>query len=347
MRQMAFLDGTMSISIQAKRGIFFAFILMVLIGVLLSAGLMRFLVRPSRTGAPDQIFVVPEGATLREVVVRLEKDGIISNKDFLLLWNRLTGSEVNVKAGEYKLNSGMPPLAILDTLNKGRVVTHSVTIPEGFTIRQIADELASRGLAHRGEFISLAENPDTVVQYGLPGPTLEGYLYPDTYRFARGRPAAPIIHAMVHRFHEKLASLTKEVGASGMTLQKIVTLASLVEKETGQSEERPLIASVFRNRLKKGMRLESDPTVIYGIRDFNGNLTRGDLNRETPYNTYVIRGLPAGPIANPGEASIRAVLHPAETDFLYFVSKNDGTHHFSKTLAEHNRAVRKYQKRGR
>jgi UPF0755 protein len=149
---------------------------------------------------------------------------------------------------------------------------------------------------------------------------------------------------MVGRFWQVVNPLKERMDKVGMKLQEVITLASIVEKETGLAEERSTIASVFLNRLKKGMRLESDPTVIYGIKDFGGNLTRKDLNKATPYNTYVIRGLPPGPIANPGLEAIRAVLYPAKTDYLYFVSKNDGSHHFSKTLSEHNKAVQIYQK---
>jgi len=336
----------MPISVNARRAIFLGFIVIILVGLLLSVGLIHYLVHPSKTGGADQIFVVREGASLREVLGELEKRGIIASKTFLLLWSRLTGYGNQIKAGEYRLSSNMAPLQILHILRKGLILLHSVTIPEGFNMRQIAEELAAKGLADAAEFLAAAKDPAMVIGYGLSGPSLEGYLYPDTYRFARGGPALTIIHAMVKRFFEKVAPFRESIGASNMTLQEIVTLASLIEKETGQKEERPLIASVFLNRLKKGMRLESDPTVIYGIEDFNGNLTRQDLNRPTPYNTYVIRGLPVSPIANPGEEAIRAVLYPSKTHYLYFVSKNDGTHHFSRTLAEHNRAVKTYQKKG-
>ncbi|MDQ1334540.1 MAG: Endolytic murein transglycosylase [Thermodesulfobacteriota bacterium] len=337
----------MPISINAKRSIFFGFILFILIGLLLSAPLVRYLLYPANTGGPDQIFMVREGATLREVAGGLEKRGIIANKTLLLLWIRLTGYGTSIKAGEYRLNSSMAPLKILDILGKGLMVTHSVTIPEGYTMRQIAETLEAKGLADGAQFLALAKDPGIASRYGLSGPTLEGYLYPDTYRFTRGQPPLSIIHVMVSRFLEKAAPFRERIEASGMTLQEIITLASLIEKETGQGEERPVIASVFLNRLRKGMRLESDPTVIYGIEDFNGNLTRQDLDRPTPYNTYAIRGLPLSPISNPGEASIRAVLWPSDTDYLYFVSKNDGSHQFSRTLAEHNRAVNAYQRKGR
>ena len=337
----------MPIPIRAKRTVFFASVFLLLIGVLLSAGVAHFLVQPARKMGPDQIFTVHKGATLRKVICDLEKKGIIANKTPLLLWNRLIGRGTRVKAGEYRLNSGMSPLRVLNILSKGVIITHPVTIPEGFTIRQIAEELDRKGLADKAEFRALAEDPDIVKRYGISGPSLEGYLYPDTYRFGRGQSPISIIDVMVKRFFEVTGPLKERIGESGMTLQQVVTMASLIEKETGQREERPVIASVFLNRLKRGMRLESDPTVIYGIRDFNGDLTRKDLSEPTPYNTYVIKGLPVGPIANPGEESIRAVLYPADTDYLYFVSKNNGSHHFSKTLAEHNNAVEVYQKRGR
>jgi UPF0755 protein len=332
--------------ITPRRGIFFAAILLIAVGMLLSIGFAHYLVSPSRPGGPDQLFVVPQGTNLREVAEGLEAAGIISNHSLLLLWCRVAGCGADIKAGEYRLSSSMAPLAVLDMLNKGTVIAHSVTIPEGFTIRQIAAELDKKGLAEEEEFLAVATDPRMPGKYGLLSPSLEGYLYPDTYRFSKGQPVTAVIDVMVGRFLEKITPLKPRMEASGMALEDIVTMASIVEKETGKGEERPLIASVFLNRLKKGMRLESDPTVIYGIKNFDGNLTNKDLAHSGPYNTYVIRGLPPGPIASPGEAAIRAVLFPAQTDYLYFVSKNDGSHQFSKTLTEHNRAVNTFQKKG-
>jgi len=337
----------MAISIRTKRGIFFGFIFFVLVGILLSMGLVHYLVRPSGTEGPDQIFTVREGATLREIAGNLEKSGIITSKTLILLWSKITGYGTNIKAGEYSLNSNMPPLKVLDILRRGLVIRHSVTIPEGFALAQIARELEKNDLVDTAQFLALATDPNMAEKYGLSEPTLEGYLYPDTYRFFRGQSPLSIIDAMMKRFFEVISPLRTSIEASGMTLNQVITLASLIEKETGQVEERPVIASVFLNRLKHGMRLESDPTVIYGIKDFNGNLTKPDLTQPTPYNTYVIPGLPPGPIASPGKESIQAVLFPAKTDYLYFVSKNDGTHQFSKSLAEHNKAVNIYQKKGR
>jgi UPF0755 protein len=233
----------------------------------------------------------------------------------------------------------------MEILTRGVIITHPITIPEGYNRVQIADLLEQKGLIDKRKFLSLTEEPNLIASYNLSGNTLEGYLYPDTYQFAKGLSAGSIINTMVRRFFEIIQPYSARIEASDLSLKELITLASIVEKETGRKEESPIIASVFLNRLGKGMHLASDPTVIYGIKDFDGNITRKDLKKNTPYNTYVIRGLPPGPIACPGAAAIKAVLYPAETDYLYFVSKNDGSHHFSKTLAEHNRAVEIYQKR--
>jgi len=310
-------------------------------------GFAYYLVSPAKQGGPDQVFFVMQGSTLNEVAGELEMKEIITSKGLFLIWGRIKGHGRSIKAGEYRLNSGMPPHKILDILIRGVIVTHQVTIPEGFTGEQIGELLKKKGLVDKDEFLSLTGNPDVAKSYGISGPGLEGYLYPDTYQFSRGLSAVSIIDVMVKRFWEVVAPLGERAEQRGMTMEKVVTLASIVEKETGRAEERPVIASVFLNRLKRGNRLESDPTVIYGIEDFNGNLSRKDLAEPTPYNTYVIRGLPPGPIANPGQEAIRAVLYPAETDYLYFVSKNDGSHCFSKTLSEHNKAVKIYQKNRR
>jgi UPF0755 protein len=318
-----------------------------LLGIFLAVGFGYYLVSPADKGASQQVFVVREGATLKEVAIELDRNALIKNDRFLLLWARLMGYGKDIKAGEYHLSASMPPVKILSTLRTGAIVTHPVTIPEGFTIDQIGVLLGEKGLVDGNEFISLAKDPKTAEDYGIPGKGLEGYPYPDTYQFGRGISARSVIDTMIRQFHQVVDPLGNRSEEVGMKMEDVVILASIVEKETGRGEERPIIASVFLNRIKKKMRLESDPTVIYGIENFSGNIKRKDLNRPSPYNTYLLRGLPAGPIANPGLASITAVLYPAQTDYLYFVSKNDGTHYFSKTLAEHNKAVRIYQKRKR
>ena len=321
--------------------------LLFLVILLLLVGAVYFLYAPAEEEGMEQVVLVPEGLSLNEVANDLEKRNIIVNKTLFGLWGKIMGSSRRIKAGEYRLSSNMPPIRILEILTTGAVITYPVTFPEGYTMEQIADVLDRNGLIEKSEFVSLAYNPAVLNQYNIAGSSLEGYLYPDTYHFARGISPSAAIDTMVSRFRQLTGPLEKSAEAVGMTMEDVITLASIVEKETGLAEERPMIASVFLNRLKQGMRLESDPTVIYGIKDFNGNLTRKDLREPTLYNTYVISGLPIGPIANPGLEAIKAVLFPEETDYLYFVSRNDGSHQFSKTLSEHNKAVRLYQRQGR
>jgi UPF0755 protein len=330
-----------------RRAIVFALGILFLIGVFCVIGFRYYLVSPAKKGGPNQLFSLREGSTLNEVAGELERKQLITSKGLFLLWARLMGYSRDIKAGEYRLNSGMPPLKILDILNKGAVITHSVTIPEGFTRNQISKLLQKKALVDKDEFLRLTGDPDIARRYDISEPDLEGYLYPDTYQFGRGLSTMAIIDVMLKRFREMVAPFREKAEQLGISMEELVILASIVEKETGRAEERPIIASVFLNRLKRKMRLESDPTVIYGLQDFNGNLTKNDLAKPTPYNTYVIRGLPPGPIANPGQEAIKAVLYPAKTSYLYFVSKNDGSHYFSKTLLEHNEAVRMYQKNKR
>ncbi len=319
------------------------FLFFAIAGLIIRFGL--FFIRPAEKGGEYQVITVQEGMSLKETAYKLESHGIITDRTLFMLWATIMGYSRKIKAGEYRLSSNMAPIRIMEMLTKGVIITYTVTIPEGFSIRQIADILAKEKLVNREKFLLITKDPKVLNKYGINGPSLEGYLFPDTYQFGRGLSALSIVGAMITRFHEAVEPYKKMVDRSGMSLGEIVTLASIVEKETGTAEERPIIASVFLNRMKKGMKLDSDPTVIYGIKDFSGNLKREDLSKPTPYNTYIIRGLPPGPITNPGLESIKAVLYPAETEYLYFVSKNDGSHHFSKTLKEHNRAVRIYQKR--
>jgi len=337
----------MQLSPSQRRSLLFATGLLFLVGVLFICSFGYYLMSPAEKDGQDQLFLVRQGSTLKEVAGELNRKRIIAGKSLFLLWARLMGHGTEIKAGEYMLNPGMPPLRILSILRKGAVVTHPVTIPEGFTRKQIGAVLEQKGLVNRKEFSALTGDTEIVRRYGISGASLEGYLYPDTYQFVRGLPAMSVINTMVRRFLEIVEPFRERMKQLDMAIEEVVTLASIVEKETGRAEERPLIASVFLNRLEKNMRLESDPTVIYGLKQFDGNLTREHLSRKTAYNTYIIRGLPPGPISNPGKEAIRAVLYPAESNYLYFVSKNDGSHYFSETLSEHNKAVEFYQKKRR
>jgi len=333
-------------SFSLKKGLLTALGIGFLLAVLLALGFAYHVASPADGNGKVRLFVVQDGWTLKDAAAELERQQLIRNRSFFRLWARIQGAGRSIRAGEYRIGPHMTPVQILDMLTKGVVVTHGLTIPEGYTAKQIGDLLEQRGWGTRNDFMALFSDRAFLEAQGLPGPTLEGYLYPDTYQFARGISARRIAKTMIKRFWQVFEPLRARTAQKGLSLRQVVTLASIVEKETGRADERPLIASVFLNRLERGMRLESDPTVIYGIEAFNGNLTRKDLRTHTPYNTYRIQGLPPGPIANPGEAALRSVLYPADTEYLFFVSRNDGSHQFSKTLAEHNRAVHQFQKRG-
>lgn len=305
----------------------------------------NYLQPPEERGFPKQI-VIPPGMSLIRVAEMLTGEGVLRSPYPFLLLARIKGVASKIKAGEYLFRDPEPPDEVLARLVKGEVVLHRITFPEGYTMRQIAELLERKGLAEADAFLQKAADPEFLTLLGIEGKNPEGFLFPDTYYFSLGLDVETIIRKMVSRFWavvgERERKRTKELGFS---IKEIVIMASIIEKETPNDQEKPIVSAVFYNRLKKGIRLESDPTVIYGLEHFNGNLRRRDLKRKSPYNTYVIRGFPPGPIANPGKASILAALYPAAVKYLYFVSRNDGTHHFSKTLSEHNRAVYKYQKR--
>jgi UPF0755 protein len=304
----------------------------------------RYAYAPGRPDAAVQTVVVAPGEGFSATSRRLAEAGIIEKPRHFTIFARINGYDKQIKAGEYELSAGLSPARILERLISGKVVLHRLTIPEGYTYRQIAGLVASAGFASEAAFIGAAEDVALTGELGVAGATFEGYLFPDTYSFPRGTTAREMIIAMANRFKSVFTPEWQGRAAElKMSLHEVTTLASIIEKETGAFAERPLISSVLHNRLKKGMRLETDPTVIYGIPDFNGNLTREHLHAETPYNTYRINGLPPGPIANPGKEALHAALYPAETDYLFFVSKNDGTHQFSTHMAAHNEAVRKYQ----
>lgn len=315
---------------------------LVVLAVVALANLWVFVQTPAETGAES--LIVERGTPPGRVIESLHKKNLISSIPLFKAYLLLKGSAGKIRAGEYSFPPRVTPAEILDLLLKGDFATRRITIPEGWTVREIAEALGKANLVNPDRFLHKCGDLDFIRSLGLPATSLEGYLFPDTYEIYKPKDEEEVLKRLVERFQEiyegQFEARAREIG---MTTEEAVTLASLVEKETGQAEERPVIASVFLNRLKKGMPLATDPAVIYGIPNFSGNLTRQDLNRPGPYNTYLNAGLPPTPIANPGAEAIRAVLYPAETDYLYFVSKNDGTHRFSKTEAEHNAAVRKYQ----
>lgn len=298
------------------------------------------------SGEQDVVVVIPQGSSVRYIGKILAESDLIKEDIRFLLLAKFSGYGKRLQAGEFAIPAGLKPEEILHLLASSMVVQHAITIPEGLRATEIARIFAEDGWCDLENFIRLTEDRVFLDQLGLAAEnSVEGYLFPDTYHFTRDfNGAGKIIKLMVNRSNEVWKTLANEVEFTPER-REVVTLASIVEKETGAPEERPLIAGVFQNRLKLGMRLQSDPTVVYTLPENSGPITRKQLRAKTPYNTYVIKGLPIGPICNPGKSALEAVMQPATTESLYFVSKNDGTHIFSKTLREHNRAVRKYQRK--
>jgi len=323
------------------------------LGILLIATLVagtavqRALAPAAEVDAPV-LFAVARGETLRSIAHNLEERGLVRDSRsiiWLARWRDLAGE---LRAGEYLISPSQGPEEILERIAAGQVETYQVALPEGLTARQIGERLEAAQLVEAEAFEKIVRDPALAEKLGIEGQTLEGYLFPETYRLPRGLPPEEVARVLVGQFFEAWKSIEPAAREQKLSMLDVVTLASIVEKETGAADERPLIAAVFRNRLKKGMRLETDPTVIYGIPDFDGNLRRRDLeNSDNPYNTYRIRGLPPGPIASPGADALRAVVAPADVDYLYFVSRNDGTHKFSRTYREHVVAVNTFQRRSR
>lgn len=294
--------------------------------------------------AKGGIFFVPEGASLHHISEKLEREGQVhSGKAFKLLVV-LKKAQGSLISGEYQIIHKMSSEEILNLLSSGKVIERKFTIPEGFSFHKIAARMAKHKIGTLEENLQLFEDPELLAMLPFEAENLEGYLYPSTYAYHSQVSAKEIMKRMIrnflHAFDENLRLLAQE---KNWSIPEVVTLASIIEKETAVAEERPLISGVFHNRLKIGMLLQTDPTVIYGIKDFNGNISRSDLRNNHPHNTYLHKGLPPTPIASPGRDSILAALKPEESEYYYFVSKGNGHHAFSKTLDEHNRAVREYQ----
>ncbi len=310
------------------------------------AALLWRALTPLATDAPEVIFSVAPGDTLAAVTRNLEAEQLIRSAVAAEWLARLRGLAGELRSGEYRLSATQRPRQILEQIAEGRVATWEVALPEGFNAVQIGERLEQARLVERDAWLTAVRDPTLATALGVEGETLEGYLFPETYRLPRGLAAPQVAKLMVEQFHTVWQPIAPLAAERGLSMREVVTLASIIEKESGVPEERPLIASVFLNRLARRMRLESDPTVIYGIPDFDGNLRRRDLeDDENPYNTYRISGLPPAPIANPGAEALRAVVEPAQSDYFYFVSRNDGTHIFSRTYREHVIAVNEFQRR--
>jgi peptidoglycan lytic transglycosylase G len=276
-------------------------------------------------------------------VRKLKDQGAIPHEKVFSLWARLWRLDKKIHWGVYHLDLPMTPAAVLNRMIPGRGPFHRVTVPEGLTAREIAALLDEAKVGDKERLLYAAANPALLAQIGLADKGIEGYLFPDTYYFPEGMTESEVLAAMVEEFHAAVDPMLNQAKSAPLTPHELVTLASLIEKETGDAAERPLVAAVFYNRLKIGLPLQSDPTAVYGLEAPPKTIKHKDLLNKTPYNTYWIKGLPPGPICNPGLPSLKAALAPAAVPYLYFVSKNDGSHLFSVELTEHNRAVKTYQ----
>ncbi|MDR1921409.1 MAG: endolytic transglycosylase MltG [Candidatus Adiutrix sp.] len=306
---------------------------------------------PPEEESREIVVPIPEGASADRIGLILEEKGVIKSawawKWAFRIKAKISKKPVTPKAGEMILDPSLSVWQNIDRLTQSRYIkAYGFTVPEGRNMFEIAKMAEAAGLGSGADFLALCLDRNFIGSLGLEVESLEGYLFPETYSFPAGTPLKNIIKTMTDQFFNVWKRYDDLAAQSGLSRHEVLTLASIVEKETGAANERPLIAGVFLNRLAKGMRLETDPTVIYNVADYDGNITRKLLQTPHPYNTYIIQGLPPGPIANPGEAAISAVLKPMKTKHYFFVSKNDGTHHFSETLAEHNRMVNKYQRGG-
>lgn len=301
-------------------------------------------VQPGYPG-PETTLVVPDGATGRDIGALLAEEDLVEHEGFFRLALRIDGTGKSIQHGEYVMPTGLSALEILHRLQDGpsRHVLgeqFKVTVPEGLPIALAADLFDAPD-----QFIAAAEDPELVSRYDVPGETLEGFLMPDTYFFDEEPNEREVVERMARLFEAAYDELLAEIpGAAGFDKMSIVTVASLVEEEARIDEERPIIASVVYNRLEKGMPLQYDSTLQYALNKYGQRILNVDKEVDSPYNTYKYKGLPPGPISNPGRASLRAAMQPAETDYLYFVSNADGSHTFSRTLAEHERARARYNR---
>jgi len=307
-------------------------------------GVWGYFNAPVEDQGRDVLITIPGGSSFVSASQLLVDEGVVRSLRAFVFLGKIKGLSNSIQAGELKFRTDMTSNQALDVLVRGKAVSYQVTIPEGYNVQMVAALLAEKGLGEIDRFMELAKNGEFARGLGVPADSLEGFLFPDTYSWPKGLSEEDILSRMVSKyssvFTDAMRSRAEEMGMSEF---EVVTLASIIEKETGAPEEREQVSAVFHNRLKKGYRLQTDPTVIYGLKNFNGDLTKKDLRTDHPYNTYTRNGLPVGPIANPGEASLKAVLSPARVSYLYFVARGDGTHVFSNNLVEHNKAVAIYQ----
>lgn len=333
-------------------------IVLVVLGLFIYAGdVVLFAFSATDPGSSKTAIVeIYKKQTGAEIARLLVNQGIVQDAHNMLVLGKFMRQWRKIKAGEYKLSPAMTPIEVFSVITSGVSMAHPVTLKEGENIYELAADFEEKKLATQAKILALLKDNKFMAKNGFKAPyppTLEGYLYPETYNFNKSMSPEEMLGKMTKHFWTiwndsiapKLAQLPEGSPAKGMSMHEVVTLASIIEKETGASSERPKISSVFHNRLRKKMRLQSDPTTIYGMWErYEGNIHREDLQIPSPYNTYTLKALPVGAICSPGKEAMLAAIEPEATEFLYFVSRNDGTHVFSKTLQEHNQAVADFQK---
>jgi len=301
-------------------------------------------------GQSDQTVyvVIKKGQSLNRIAANLEDQNLVISRSLFKWGSIFLGKRRSIKSGDYEIKGRVSAYAVIHLLSKGTTILKKVTIPEGLRMIEVFELLSKSGLGSLENYHKYSRQEAFIqsLGFGVSITSLEGFLFPETYKFSKDTSAQTVLRAMVKAFFENIPKdYTSLANSVKLTNYEAIVLASIIEKETGASSERKLIASVFHNRLKKNMKLQTDPTVIYGIKNFNGNLTRKQLRTRTPYNTYMVKGLPPTPIANPGLAALMAAVNPAETDYLFFVAKGDGTHKFTNNYRDHDHAVTKYQRR--
>ena len=301
---------------------------------------------PAQPGGRNIEVEIPKGATYRQTAEILYNQKLLRDKNIFLIVGRLTGADRKIRAGFYSIWSSMSPFEIFRIIRRGQIIEYGITIPEGDSLLEISEELEKNNIMKKEDFMKLAKNPDFLESYEIEADSIEGYIFPDTYRIPKGVPPEDAVGSMLDKMREKFTyEILTRMEEMNMTENELLTLASIIEKEAVVDSERPLISAVYHNRLKKKMQLQADPTAIYGIKSSREKITKEDLLRKTPYNTYQIKGLPPGPIASPGLKSIMAALYPANVPYIYFVSQDDRTHQFSTTAKEHIEAVKLYRQR--
>jgi UPF0755 protein len=321
--------------------------LCLLIAFLIGVAFTRYAVSPINPSFTVKIINIPKGVSFFRITEILNEAGLVENRPFFWVLAYGKGSTKSIRAGEYELAGSMSPSEIIEKLVRGEIKSYTVTLPEDITVNEAARKLVALKLINEEEFATLTTDKSFLSSLGIEGESIEGYLFPETYQFNRSMTTKEVIRIIVRQFWKEITpEMRKQAEKIGLTLNEWVTLASMIGKETGNKDEKTLVSAVFHNRLARGMKLQSDPTAVYHLEQEGTpvkTILRKHLSADSPYNTYRIPGLPPGPIANPGRDSLRAALYPERVGYLYFVSTNDGSHHFSTSLDSHSQAVSKYQ----